>query len=310
MRRAIAADFHSLEDVDVVMTLDRRFADESNPWKTVLVGPRLELEIFQALANDVDYIVCIAPETGGILEARAALIEETTGRSLGSSHEAIGIVTDKLGLSKRFEENGIATPPTRAFVVSEGLPEDLGFPCVVKPIDGAGSQLTFLIQSRSEWAPTSELPERMLVQPFVQGIPMSASFLVDRQGVAQVLGVGRQHLTTRGREIRYAGGSMPEPDALALGEPRAAIEAVKGLRGFVGVDFIVDPRSGTMTVIEINPRPTTSFVGLQYRYGLGKIAGAWLDSVGAVGQALQKTPPTSVEPFRFHADGTIERHAI
>ena len=38
-------------------------------------------------------------------------------------------------------------------------------------------------------------------------------------------------------------------------------ESIAGLRGFVGVDFIWDPERRHATLLEINPRPTTSIVG-------------------------------------------------
>ena len=43
---------------------------------------------------------------------------------------------------------------------------------------------------------------------------------------------------------------------------RRALAAVEGLGGFVGVDFIWDEQRGSATILEINPRPTTSVVGL------------------------------------------------
>ena len=310
MRRAIAADFHSLGGVEVVMTLDRRFAGEPNPWETVLVGPGLEREIFQHLANQVDYIVCIAPETDGILEARAGWIETSRAVSLGSTRKAIRLAANKLGLAEYLEGKGIATPPTRSFRVAEGLPVDLAFPMVIKPIDGAGAQSTFMIRTPGQWPVAEDLPEVMVAQPFVAGIPLSASFMVDREGSARLLGVGRQHIAFEGLRVCYHGGSMPEPDAMALGAPRAAVEAVEGLRGFVGVDFIVDGESGATTVIEINPRPTTSFVGLQHRFGVGAIAVTWLSALGHADSKPRKPTSGTAETFRFFADGTIARESL
>ena len=305
MRRAISADFHALKHVDVVMTLDERFAGETNPWETVFVEPGGELATFRSLIREVDFIVCVAPETDGILEERAALIERATARSLGSSRAAIALTSDKLRLSRHFQERGIATPPTRLFLSAEGPPGDLAFPAVVKPRDGAGCQATLLLADRSEWGPSADFPLEMLVQPLVPGIALSASFLVGRDGSARLLGVGRQLLDTRDGRICYLGGSMPEPDELAEGELCRAVEAVEGLLGFVGVDFLFDPDSGVTTVIEINPRVTTSFVGLQHRFGIGSIASAWLAAVEPMGEWVPMAS-SSDEPFRFYADGEIK----
>ena len=57
---------------------------------------------------------------------------------------------------------------------------------------------------------------------------------------------------------------------------RAAVESIPGLRGFVGVDFIWDEGRRRATVLEINPRPTTSIVGLTRILPPGRLASAWI----------------------------------
>ena len=76
-----------------------------------------------------------------------------------------------------------------------------------------------------------------------------------------------QLLSSDGR-FRYEGGELPIPPDLAeraitLG--RQAIGCVPGLLGYVGVDLILgDAADGSEDyAIEINPRLTTSYVGLR-----------------------------------------------
>ncbi len=59
----------------------------------------------------------------------------------------------------------------------------------------------------------------------------------------------------------YQGGTLPARCPYALPQLKAALGAVAGLRGFVGVDFIWDTEREHATILEINPRPTTSYVG-------------------------------------------------
>ena len=54
------------------------------------------------------------------------------------------------------------------------------------------------------------------------------------------------------------------------------VESIPGLRGFVGVDFLWDEARRQATVLEINPRPTTSCVGLTRLLPPGQLADAWL----------------------------------
>ena len=55
---------------------------------------------------------------------------------------------------------------------------------------------------------------------------------------------------------------MPAGCLEALPQVEPAVAAIEGLRGFVGVDFIWDPERAHATILEINPRPTTSIVAL------------------------------------------------
>src|SRR3954454_13983279 len=100
MRRALAEDFSLLPGVRVVMTLDSRLPDEPGPWSAVRVGPGEEPDLFASLASESEYTLCVAPETGGIREARARAISRVGGRSLGCGPEAIALCADKLRLSE------------------------------------------------------------------------------------------------------------------------------------------------------------------------------------------------------------------
>ncbi|HZZ74262.1 MAG TPA: ATP-grasp domain-containing protein [Pirellulales bacterium] len=68
--------------------------------------------------------------------------------------------------------------------------------------------------------------------------------------------------------FHYLGGAAPLPPDLAAratSVARRAIEALPQPRGYLGVDLVLgdDPHGGADFVIEINPRLTTSYVGLR-----------------------------------------------
>ena len=111
----------------------------------------------------------------------------------------------------------------------------------------------------------------------------------------------RQHLSEEGR-FHYLGGTVPLETALAeratrLAEP--ALRCVPGLRGWVGVDVVLGTERDW--AIEINPRLTTSYVGLRRLAG-SNLMQTLLDVVG--GKAVM--PPTWHDgAVQFDADGTI-----
>ena len=309
MRRALAADFASLPGVRVVMTLDDRLPDEPGPWEIARIGPGEERDAFARRAAEADYTALIAPETGGLLFDRARLIEQVGGRPLGADPGAILLAGDKWALGEHLTAQGVPTPPCRRVVPAEGLPDEGIYPAVLKPPDGAGAVDTFLVASGIAPLPDDamRMPEALL-QPFVPGTPMSASFLVDARGRAQVVGVCRQRIDGKGGRFSYRGGTVPAGEGVPLDPVARAIDLVAGLRGWVGVDFLWDETRRHVTVLEVNPRPTTSYVGFRRLLAPGELAAAWLRGIegttGATPDSLDERIREHA-PLTFAADGTI-----
>jgi predicted ATP-grasp superfamily ATP-dependent carboligase len=309
LRQAVAAEFLAAGDVEVVVTLDPRLAGETGPWESVVVAAGREEFTLERLARACDFTLLIAPETAGTLASLTELVEDAGGRTLGPTREAIALTADKHRLAAFLLRKGIPTPPVEWYDRACPATPAFGYPAVVKPVDGAGSLDTFLVRRPEErFVPTAWAGD-LVIQPYYEGTAMSASFLVAAGGQAELLGVGWQHVEVEDGRFVYRGGRLPGPRAIGLEVPRKAVEAIPGLRGFVGVDFIRQAGDGRPVVIEINPRPTTSFIGLRWLFTPGTLARAWLNAVEGRSplDALRAIePPPGEGTVRFLADGTIE----
>ncbi len=295
MRRVLAREFAAVPGVSVVMTLDSRLPLESSRATTLRVSsPDEPIEH----ARHVNHTVIVAPESA---EALAELAERID-RSLGCMPEAIRLTGDKLRFSEHLNAAGIPTPPTMKITPANGLPTDVTFPAVLKPIDGAGSVDTWLISSH-ESADLANYPHaEAILQPFVAGESRSASFLVDSSGDPHLLGVCRQDVECVQNRFHYGGGTLL-PESLPDDHTAfAAVRSVKGLRGWVGVDYIQTEPGGSAVVLELNPRATTSCVAILAVLEPGEAASAWLDDV-AEGSTWPIARPQ--QPLHFRADGTI-----
>ncbi|QEH37344.1 carbamoyl phosphate synthase-like protein [Aquisphaera giovannonii] len=281
MRRALAREF-AAAGLRVRVTLDARFLeDDPGPWSVVrLVGTDAEGLI--PAAREADYTLAIAPETAGVLAGLARAMEAEGVRSLGCSAAAIDLAGDKARMARWLEDHGFETPASRVVVPASGLPRGVRFPAVLKPIDGAGAIDTYRIDGPDDLPPRGRAMRLALLQEYRPGVPMSASFLVDG-GRAELVATGRQDVVIEGGRFVYRGGSLPVPCPAAVPSLVRLVESLPGLRGLVGVDFLWDPDRREAVVLEINPRPTTSVVGLCRLLPPGLLARAWLAACDAPG---------------------------
>jgi predicted ATP-grasp superfamily ATP-dependent carboligase len=236
-------------------------------------GSNSEREMIERLSAESGAALIIAPEFRGLLTERCRWVEQRNARLLGPSSAAVEICADKFALCQRLQLAGVSTIDTFEFDVEQPA-ADLPFPVVIKPRDGAGSLVTYVLLHRVHLAwQLPRLREESLLrnavwQPFVAGRALSVGVLVSPETgrAAEALPVCDQILSGDGR-LKYFGGRVPadcsraaEVQQIAL----AACEQVPGLRGYVGVDMLLpdDPRSPPL-VVEINPRLTTSYLGYQ-----------------------------------------------
>jgi predicted ATP-grasp superfamily ATP-dependent carboligase len=312
MRRAIAGDFAALDGgrSRVAVTLDARFGDDPGPWTVERVSEREQPGRIGELARGADYTVLIAPETMGILAGMTRELHRCGARVLGSSPAAVALAADKARLAEWLATRGINTPPCRIVTPRRGLPPDADYPAVLKPRDGAGTIHTYFVEDHRHVPGLALDMDDAILQPYAAGQAMSASFLVDASGRAWLIGIGTQHVTLKGGRFEYRGGRLPVAALMVERRIRAAVESVPGLRGFAGVDFIWDERRLHATVLEINPRPTTSLVGLARLLPPGRLAAAWIGAFepGSAGELLLPDLGEIIRaqaPVSFDASGNV-----
>ena len=261
MLQSLLDDLISVEGVEIVVMRDFRL-----PILCQIVTvrtPRNPVEfdvLFDACLATSDAVWPIAPESGGTLESVSRRILNSGKRLLGSSPEAIHVASSKIATSRILACAGIPAVPTYHSVA--GL-DDYRGPVVVKPDDGAGCRQTYYFEESgvaAEWLEAN--PESAyVVQPYLPGEALSLS-LVCQSGRARVLSCNRQQVVVRESMFHFEGTEAGAGGDGAAYQPlaNAIARVLPGLWGYVGVDFIAT-RDGP-AVMEINPRLTTSYVGL------------------------------------------------
>lgn len=270
MRNAVLRDLSQIENIKVIVTSDARV---SVPLNVECVSIELSQDIWaiwQDCMQEADVIWLLAPETDGVLE-KLALMAESVGKPiLGCSSSAIKVAANKWDTYQLLKAFDIPTPITFKYT---NFPRGQFGPWVAKLIDGVACENSRYFDSEDDligWMQDKQ--DSHIVQQYQLGTAASFSMLC-YLGKAVVLSCNQQKVELQDGQFTYAGsvvnGMLEHLDvfqALAT----QIVTALPGLAGYVGVDLIAHHAGDAWryAVLEINPRLTTSYVGLHQACGL------------------------------------------
>ncbi|MGQ9545375.1 MAG: ATP-grasp domain-containing protein [Candidatus Bathycorpusculaceae bacterium] len=280
MLRALVSDFKLLGH-SVTTFIDsriRRFNPPLQADEIVPISSQDDLcRLLRRSCLSADAVYIIAPESNGILRKLVENVEELGGTPINCKPEAIKACSNKMNVYEKLKRIGIPVPKTLLVSVQEddkrirSLTKELGFPIVFKPMVGAGSCGLSMVKSEEQISMAvrkikeASAEEFFLIQEYVKGLPASVSLISNGENVSPLtLNAQLVRLASLGYNLSYEGGIVPfhhphEKEAFKATE--ATVKSFKGLTGYVGVDIILT--SNGPVVIEVNPRLTTSYVGLR-----------------------------------------------
>jgi predicted ATP-grasp superfamily ATP-dependent carboligase len=312
MVSALAADLAAPAGYEAVILEDARWPLGSLPGVQRIVSAPPDgngnLPSVLEAARECDAAVVIAPAFCDLLRGIVDTLEQNGIRLLSPPHYFVAIASHKIdtyGLLKDY----VRMPRTAQVRCScDGrLPPGLCYPLIIKPIDGCGSDGVQLLRSEDDlidWSFMSEYLDDVAMQDFVLGLATSVAVLCGPGGL-HPLPACTQRLSDDGR-FQYLGGECPLQPGLARRAEKLARQALHGLQtecGYVGLDLVLgEAEDGSQDyLIEINPRLTTSYVGLRALSNTN-LAQAMLDV------AQGREPQFDWKPGRvtWTADGQVE----
>ena len=260
----LAAIINDLLDADlgnISITRDSRLEQVYKPVKQLTAGANYWNQ-WQEIMNEHDYTIIIAPENDMILYKLTRMAEETTSKLLGCNSRAVKTTSSKYHTFKILDEKSIPCVPT--WYIDDN-PDDNYSSWIAKPDDGVGCVGLKYIKNMTELEKLkfdSKNNGSYIIQPCMQGKPGSLSLLCNHD-TALLLGCNLQYFI-----IDADAGSLSGIDVNGLNEYRDVlskfasqiVKTISGLWGFVGIDFILTENGPYF--LEINPRFTTSYVGL------------------------------------------------
>ena len=310
MLRALAADFKAAGHA-VATILDSRIAAFNPPLEAECIAHVASFDeseaAFNAAAGSADAIYVVAPESGGVLESFVQKSERFGRASLNCNSAAIYTVANKPMLLEHVKRLGFSVPKSLVIhihdqveEVDKSVSESLGFPAVFKPVDGVGCSALSVAKDESKVESAvakirqASSNESFLAQELVRGVPVSVS-VYSNGSEALPVSLNQQNVSLMPPESEssYDGGVVPFDSPLrqkAFSAAKKIVESIRGLRGYVGIDIVLTGEEPV--VIEVNPRLTTSTVGLRMVSGFNP-AQALVDSI------LERKLPVDCESFGY-----------
>ena len=238
-------------------------------------------------ASDFDNAIFIAAENNNNLFNITKILEDNGVRTYTSSSEACFKSSDKY---ETYESLPNTVPQPRSFrfkIDAKGYwkraienlhekwqAEDPLTPLklIIKPLMGVDCEDIVIIENIEDL--TLDLDKiftpgsRVIVQEYVDGVDISVSLLSDGKKAIPI-SLNQQFVELKNDKGTYLGGKIPfeskyQDEAFEIATN--AVEAIDGLKGFVGVDLLINNDEKdiySVYLLEINSRFTTPYVGLK-----------------------------------------------
>jgi len=240
--------------------------------------------------------IFIAAENNNNLYNITRILEENDVKTYTSTSEACFKSSDK---SVSYEELAGIVPQPRTFrfkidpkgywkraidnLYEKWQAEDPLTPLklIIKPLSGVDCEDIVVIEHIEDL--TLDLDKifkpgsRVIVQEFIEGEDVSVSLLSDGKKAIPI-SLNQQFVELKNDKGTYLGGKLPFESKYkdeCLDIAIKAVESIDGLKGFVGVDLLINSDEKdvySVYLLEINSRFTTPYVGLKQvaNFNIGK----------------------------------------
>ena len=285
----IFALIDDLKDLNIDLVINKSYENVVKDYENV--NPILiDEDIIDWLgenAANFNRAIFIAAENNNNLYNITRILEENDVKTYTSNSEACFKTSDKY---ETYEALPIEIPQPRSFRFKidpkgywkraiENLHEKwqaedpltpLGL--IIKPLVGVDCENIVIIENIEDL--TLDLDKifipgsRVLVQEYIEGTDVSVSLISDGENAIPI-SFNQQFIKLKDDKGTYLGGKLPFDDKYkdeAMEIATKAVEAMDGLKGFVGVDLIINSDEQdiySVYLLEINSRFTTPYVGLK-----------------------------------------------
>ncbi len=271
MLNALVNELAVCPDVQLTIVLDWRVNDLIVPKNVTIVRVtrnQCVYKLLSGLITQFDFIWPVAPEIDAALYKVTKLIEQQKISLLSSSSQAVYLCSDKLATAQLLNQWDVLTVES---VQLDLFSNQFAGPWVIKPKEGAGCFNSYYVDHNnySEIIKQIESQADYIIQPYMIGKTLSLS-CVFRAGKAWLLCCNQQQVSIKNAQFELE-ACIVNVDTENLNDYQKLIDqiamAIPGLFAYVGIDIIHSENLPPL-VLEINPRLTTSYVGINPATGV------------------------------------------
>lgn len=234
----------------------------------------LDCELFEWLdtyINQFDYCLFVAPEDNLIQYRLTSLLEEKNIKILCPDSRASFVCSSKYLTYNNIPDDILkinTLKMKRDSVDLNKIEEDFKYNFIIKPDDRTSSDLIYHITNKDEFESVLNVYSdnninTILIQEYLSGESVSVSVVCYEDDV-NCISVNSQMIKSENNCLEYIGCTSPiEHDYKTelYDISKRIIKEVPGLKGFVGIDYIIHDKK--IYFVEINSRITTPFIILQ-----------------------------------------------
>lgn len=261
------------------------------------------LSAWRDVASKCVWSWLVAPELDDTLRQVASQLRTSGAQLLNASDDFLRVASDKNACAQLWQPAGVPHPSTRPLqaiddewlsesslrmAMTQSLSGDHDMRWVVKRADGAGGEGLRMVDRRQllqlktslakvrDASPNSAESITWIVQPWLHGNAASCSAIVDVSGRPHWLPLVSQDFepiaspSCSEAAPVYLGCTYPAPGIPQIVPEDLLHKTLTSLPGtplgWISVDLLYDPLTEQWWVIEINPRCTSSLIGLAAAY--------------------------------------------
>lgn len=237
------------------------------PGNIIMISPHDYLDKIKELSQSFDYVIVIAPPRELI-----EVIDSIDDRKLlQPSKDLIRLFSNKYSAIRELSRCGFKVPETK-LINSKYIDDTIletHLPIIIKPVYLAGSECVYLVGNNSELGRAllnvinCDPYGMAILQEFINGVHGSISVIYGVNGPL-FYSLNLQFIKNINGSLHFIGGALPirKKELLSVVERiiHDLFTCYPKLRGYVGLDIVWNDEG--IYIIEVNPRPTTSIVGI------------------------------------------------